>query len=301
MLTPPARLRRSVLTTPASNDRMLAKAASSAADYVILDLEDSVAVGEKSSARVAACAAIGDLDWGRKVIGVRVNSVGTPWVLDDLLTVARAAGAKLDVVVIPKVRSAADVQFVSAVLDHVELESQHSIGLEVLIEEAAAVVNISHISNASPRLETVTFGPGDYAASLRAILPGPGAADAEKAHATFARQSIVVAARAAGAIPIDGPYADFRDLGGFAEEARLSRASGFAGKWVIHPSQIEAANAAFTPTRGEADRARLICETYEEAIRAGSGAVAVEGKMIDAADVRIAAEVVALSDLLSAS
>ncbi|PHV67154.1 HpcH/HpaI aldolase/citrate lyase family protein [Williamsia muralis] len=301
MLTPPVRLRRSVLTTPASNDRMIAKAASSAADYVILDLEDSVAVGEKSSARAAACDAIGDLDWGRKVLGVRVNSVGTPWVLDDLLTVARSAGAKLDVVVVPKVRSGADVEFVSAVLDHVELETRHAIGLEVLIEEAAAMVNLSHIANASARLETVTFGPGDYAASLRAILPTPGASDAEKAHATFARQSIVVGARAAGAIPIDGPYADFRDLDGFAEEARLSRASGFAGKWVIHPSQIDAANTAFTPTQREAERARLICETYRDAQRAGSGAVAVEGKMVDAADVRIAAEVVALSDLLAVS
>jgi citrate lyase subunit beta/citryl-CoA lyase len=295
---PPLRLRRSVLTTPASSERMLVKAASSDADYVILDLEDSVAPSEKVAARSRACEAINDLDWGRKTLGVRVNSVGTPWVLDDLLAISRSSGTKLDVVVVPKVMGGADVEFVSAVLDHVELETPHRLGIEVLVEEASALQQLGVIVRASERLETVTFGPGDYAASLRATMPAADADPSAGAYATFARQSIVVAARAVGAVPIDGPFADYSDPVGFEREARAARASGFAGKWVIHPNQIAAANQAFTPTVEEAQQARAIRDAYVQGAEKGTGAVAVDGKMIDAANARIAEEVVEQCDLI---
>jgi citrate lyase subunit beta/citryl-CoA lyase len=298
MLTPPLRLRRSVLTTPASSERMLLKAAASDADYVILDLEDSVAPSEKATARSQACEAVNTLDWGRKTVGVRVNSVGSRWVLDDLLEISRTAGSGLDVVVVPKVMEGADIEFVSAVLDHVELEAPHGLGIEVLVEEASALAHLDVIVRASRRLETVTFGPGDYAASLRATVPSADADPSARAYAVFARQSIVVAARAVGAVPIDGPFADFNDPDGFDQEARAARASGFAGKWVIHPAQIDAANRAFTPTAVEAHHARTILDAYRRAEEQGTGAVAVGGAMVDAAHARIAEEVVAQCELI---
>jgi citrate lyase subunit beta/citryl-CoA lyase len=298
MLLPPRRLRRSVLTTPASVEKMLVKAAASDADYVIVDLEDSVAPAQKAAARSAACAAINELNWGSKTVAVRVNGMGTPWILDDVVEVARSAGTRLDVVVIPKVTVPADVQFVSAVLDHVDVDSTRRIGIDVLVEEALAVVNLTSLVTASTRIECVAFGPGDYAASLRASEPSAGSDGRRNAHATFARQSIVVAARAAGAVPIDGPFADFSDPQGFEDEASEARHSGFAGKWVIHPGQIAAANKAFTPTADEAAQARAICAAYKDAQDRGLGAVAVDGKMVDAANARIAEEIVAACNLI---
>ncbi|MGZ6798247.1 MAG: HpcH/HpaI aldolase/citrate lyase family protein [Mycobacteriaceae bacterium] len=292
------RLRRSVLTTPGSSEKMLIKAAASAADYVIIDLEDSVAPTEKAGARTAACAAVNDLDWGQKTIGVRVNAVGTPWVLDDLLAIGRTTGARVDVITVPKVLRADDVRFVSRVLDHVAPESDHAVGIDVLVEEARALARLHTIVKTSSRLEALVFGPGDYAASIQGA-ESPWRTDlVPSAHSTFARQSIVVAARAAGLVPIDGPYADFQDSRGFKAEAEEARRSGFAGKWVIHPSQIDAANEVFSPTPGEAERARAICAAYVEAQHQGLGAVAIDGKLVDAANVRIAQEIVALCGLI---
>lgn len=279
---------------------MLVKAAASAADYVIIDLEDSVAPSQKAAARSAACAAINDLDWGNKTVGVRVNAVGTPWVLDDVLEIVRTTGRRLDVITVPKVLGAADVRFVSALLDHAELDSNHRIGIDVLVEEARGIVHLDAIAAASSRLEAIAFGPGDYAASIRAAESPWVSGHTPAAHNTFARQSIVVAARAAGAMPLDGPYADFNDPEGFQAEAADARRSGFGGKWVIHPSQIDTANDIFSPTPTEAARARDIVAAYADAQEQGLGAVAIDGKLVDAAHVRIALEIVALCQAIDA-
>lgn len=294
-LNPPVRLRRSILTTPASSEAMMNKAAASDADYVLIDLEDSVAPSRKALARSAACAAITDLDWGRKTVGVRVNAVGSPWILDDLLELVGAAGDKLDVICVSKVTGPDDLRFVSRILDHVEPSARLPIGIDVLVEEAQAVVELHAVVGSSPRIECIAFGPGDYAASLRADI---GSGIEGTGHAAFARNLIVVAARGAGAVPIDGPYADFSDAEGFQRESLAARRSGFAGKWVIHPSQIAAANEAFTPTDAEARKARAVCDAYQSALENGTGAVAVDGQMIDAATFRLAEEVLALCRLV---
>lgn len=298
MSAAPRRLRRSVLTTPASAEAKLVKAAASDADYVIIDLEDSVAPSHKSAARSAACTAINDLDWDGKTIGVRINGVGTPWVLDDVLEVTSGTGSKLDVLVIPKVVDAADVRFVSTLLDHLELDADHHVGIDVLVEEALAIARLDAIATASPRVEVLAFGPGDYAASLRAAETAWRPDGSPTAHGSFARQSIVVCARAVGAVPIDGPFADIGDLDGFEREAEEARRSGFAGKWVIHPGQISAANAVFSPTPAEAAQARATSAAYREAQERGLGAVAIDGKMVDAANARIADDVVAICELI---
>lgn len=291
------RPRRSCLAVPASNPRMIAKAADSGADEVFLDLEDACAPSEKKEARALAVQGLNEHDFGATLRAVRVNGVTTQWCHDDVVEVVRGAGARLDVLVVPKVESASEVHFVDHLLAQVEAEVALSarIGIEVQIESPAGMVELREIVRASARLEAVVFGPGDYAASLGVPRLDIGAADerypGHQWH--WALSEVANHAKAAGLLAIDGPSADFRDEAGFADAALRARLLGFDGKWCIHPNQIPWAREAFSPTPGELEAAADLLERYELALAAGQGAIAVDGKLVDEASRRAAASTLA--------
>ncbi len=296
------RLRRSELSTPASNERMLEKAAASNADLVFLDLEDSVAPNEKVAAREKAIHALKTLDWGKKARAVRINDLETEYAYQDIISVVEAAGDHLDILIIPKVKSARDVWWVDVLLSQIEkrLHRTQRIGLEVLIEEVEAMLNVEEIARSSPRLEALIFGPFDFAASQgidsRAISGDVDSYPGDIWH--YARNKIVIAARAAGIDAVDGPYIDFKNTEGYRRECMHVRTLGFVGKWAIHPSQIDIANQVFSPSQEEVERARKLDALYAEAQAKGLGAVAFEGKMIDVALIRNARRVIEKADLI---
>jgi citrate lyase subunit beta/citryl-CoA lyase len=296
------RLRRSELSTPASNERMIAKAAASAADLVFLDLEDSVAPSEKVGARAKVIHALQTLDFGKKTRAVRVNDLETEYAYQDIISIVEEAGEYLDILIIPKVKSAKDVWWVDVLLTQIEkrFHRKKRIGLEVLIEEVEALQNVEQISRSSSRLEAIIFGPYDYAASqgvdTRAI-----AGDSELYPGDiwqYARNKIVIAARAAGIDAIDGPYIDFKNSEGYRRECIRIHTLGFSGKWAIHPGQIAIANEVFTPTQVEVDEARTLELLYIEAQEKGLGAIAYGGKMIDVALIRNARNIIQKADLI---
>ncbi len=270
------RLRRSELSTPGSSDKMLTRAAASAADLVFCDLEDSVAPNAKEHARATVVTALQDLDWGSKIKAVRVNGVHTQWWRDDVTAAAQSA----EVVIVPKVRTPDDVQSVDVLLSQI---TDRPIALEVLIEEAEGLVNVEDIAQCSERLEALIFGPGDFSASQGVRWAMAREANYPGDIWAYHRSRIVVAARAAGIDAVDGPFANFRDADGYRTEAARAALIGFAGKWAIHPSQIEIANDVFSPKTEEIQNARDIIDAYESS----DGAAGVGGVMIDAATARI--------------
>jgi citrate lyase subunit beta/citryl-CoA lyase len=296
------RLRRSELTTPASNERMIARAAASGADLVMLDLEDSVSPSEKERARALAVQALRTLDWGRKTRAVRINDLESEYAYQDIIALVEEAGEQLDVLIVPKVKSARDVWWVDRLLTQIEkrLKRTRPIGLEVLIEEVAAMIHVEEIASASPRLEALIFGPADYAASqgidLKYIGNDLDTYPGDLWH--YARNKVVIAARAAGIEAIDGPYVDLRNLEGYRRECLRAAVLGFSGKWAIHPDQIPIANEIFAPAPEAVARARRLIALYEEAQARGLGAIEVDGKMVDVALVRNARQIVARADLI---
>lgn len=285
------RLRRSELSTPGTSEKMMAKAAGSTADLVFLDLEDSVAPSEKEAARALVADALLRHDWGRKTRAVRINGVHTRWAHGDLIDVVRRAGAALDVVIVPKVKAPRDVWFVETLLDQLEadLGLDHRIGIEVLIEETEALARVEEIAGSSPRLEALILGVGDLSAS-QGIRTGHIGEAADRYPGDmwhYARNRMVVAARANGLDPVDGPHANFRDADGYRREAGWAATLGCVGKWAIHPGQIAIANEVFAPTADEVALARRAVEAVREAEDAGSGAASLGGMMIDAATARI--------------
>jgi citrate lyase subunit beta/citryl-CoA lyase len=285
-----ARLRRSELSTPGTSEKMMAKAAASDADLVFLDLEDSVAPAEKKTARTLIASALTTHDWGMKTKAVRINGAHTRWAHGDLIDVVSAAGHVLDVVILPKVRAARDVWFIETLLDELEadLGPHHRIGLEVLIEETEALARVEDIAACSPRLEALILGVGDLAAS-QGIRTGHIGEAADRYPGDmwhYARNRMIVAARANGLDAIDGPYANFRDPEGYRREAGWAATLGCVGKWAIHPSQIDIANHIFTPTPDEVTLARRAVDAVREAETTGAGAASLGGIMIDAATAR---------------
>ena len=287
----PTRLRRSELSTPATSEKMLAKAAASDADLVFVDLEDSVAPAAKRGARGLAVEALTGLDWGGKTRAVRINGVQSEWALDDLVEVVTGAGTHLDVIIVPKVKAPRDVWFVETVLTQLEakLGLDRPVGIEVLLEEAEALSRVEEIAGCSPRLEALILGPGDLAASLGMRLGHIGVAGDRYPGDVWhhARARMIAAARANGLDPIDGPYADFRNPDGYRREAGWAATLGCVGKWAIHPSQIEVANEVFAPTEDEVARARAAVEAVRAAEADGAGAAQTGGVMIDAATARL--------------
>ncbi len=296
------RLRRCELSTPGSNEKMIEKALGTAADVVFLDLEDAVAPNQKVEARGKLIQALRSLNWGKKTRAMRMNNIETEYAYQDVIEVVEKAGDYIDLIIIPKVKSARDVFWVDTLLTQIEtrLKMRKKIALEVLIEEVQALINVEEIAKSSSRLEAIIFGPGDFSASqgVRMTTIGGSVTTYPGDIWHYARSKIVVAARAAGIDAIDGPYADFRHPEGYREEAIRSVTMGFAGKWAIHPSQIEIANEIYSPTREEVDRARRLESAYAKAEDEGLGAITFEGVMIDAASVRIIRNVIEKADLI---
>ena len=296
----PMRLRRSQLSVPGSSEKMLAKAAESAADHVFLDLEDAVAPSAKPSARKTIVAALNGLDWGKKTRCVRVNDVTTEWCFEDIIEVVEGAGRNLDTIMLTKPTRAADVQFVSMLLDQLEkkLKLERPIGIEVLIEETGGLQNVEEIASSTPRLECLIFGMGDYSASQQMNLRGWGGDGYSGDVFHYPRFRIAMAARTAGLDPVDGPFANFRDEEGYRREARYAHMLGFVGKWAIHPAQIQPALDVFTPDAKEVERARELAAAYDKALAEGLGSVNVGGIMVDAASIRIVMNTVRKADLI---
>jgi citrate lyase subunit beta/citryl-CoA lyase len=298
------RARRSELATPASNERMCERAAASDADLVFLDLEDACAPAVKESARATAVAALTNLDWGHTVRAVRINGIGTAWCHDDIIEVVSGARDALDVLIVPKARSARDVWWVDVLLTQLEakLRLSRRVALEVLIEEADGLANAVDIAGASDRLEAVIFGAGDLSASLRARVDGNfdpiGDYPGDFWH--FARATVITAARAAGIDAIDSPYPAYQDPDGFRRAAVHASLLGFDGKWAIHPDQVAIANEVFAPTADEIDAARRVIDAYRKAEMEGVGAIGRDGSLVDAAHVRLAENVLYKASLSGA-
>ena len=298
------RLQRSELAVPGSNPGMFRKALDGEADYIFLDLEDAVAPGDKERARTNVIQALLELDWrGRgKTISVRINGIDTHYMYRDVVDVVEQAGHRLDTILIPKVGVPADVYMVDAMVSQIEEAKgiPYRLGIDVLIETALGMANVEAIAQSSRRLEAMHFGVADYAASCRArtvVIGGlnpdyPG----DQWHAALSR--MIVACRAYGLRPIDGPFGDFKDAEGYRLAARRAAALGAEGKWAIHPSQIGLANEVFSPPAAEVDRATRILGALEEAARQGRGAAQLDGRMIDAASARMAQNVVDMAQAI---
>jgi malyl-CoA/(S)-citramalyl-CoA lyase len=304
-----ARLHRSELAVPGTNGRAIEKAPTLGADVVFLDLEDAVAPDDKELARANTIEALGAHDWSGCAISVRINGLDTHWCYRDVVDVVEAHGEVLDTVLVPKVGSPSDVKFVATLLDQIEQRNGWEpgrIGIHVLIETAKGMANVEAIARARPdRLEAMVFGVADYAASVQARTTNIGGANPDYAVLTDADESgardthwgdqwhfgisrMVAACRAEGLRPIDGPFGDYQDAEGYRSAARRAAALGCEGKWAIHPSQVALANEVFSPADAEVERAQRILQAMEEAAKEGKGAVALDGRLIDAASIRMA-------------
>ena len=292
---PSDRLERSMLYVPASRPTMIEKAAASDADAVCIDLEDAVAVDDKAASRANVIRAFTELDFGHKLKAFRINGIDTPFGYRDLIDVVEEVGDRIDVVMMPKANLPQDVRFVCMLLTQIEDAKRfdRKIGLEVQIESAKGFMWLREISEASPRLQALIFGPGDYSATMQMPVANIGEMDendriypGHRWHAVM--HAVVAAARAQGLRAIDGPYAGYKDTAGLEKAARIARVMGFDGKQCIHPSQIPIVNGIFSPSPDEVAHARAVVEAYDEATRSGRGAIGKDGKMIDYANIRMA-------------
>jgi len=296
------RSRRTVLSVPGSNPRMLEKAQGLDVDEAFIDLEDAVAAGAKDDARRNAVAAARDGDWSGKTLGVRVNDWSTPWTHRDLIDVVTGAGEHVDTIVLPKAETAHHVAATDLLLTQLETAlglDVGRIGLEVQIESARGLLAIDAIATASPRVEALVFGPADFMASvnMRSLSVGeqPDGYDVGDAY-HHVLMSILVTARAHDLQAIDGPYLQVRDVDGFRRSARRTSALGYDGKWVLHPDQIMIGNDVFTPTQQDYDAAENILAAYDRATSAEGGhvgAVMLGDEMIDEASRKMALVVAA--------
>ncbi|MCZ4282177.1 CoA ester lyase [Kiloniella laminariae] len=299
------RLNRSELAVPGSNPALFEKAAASNADVVFLDLEDAVAPDDKEQARKNVIEAINDIDWGRKTLSVRINGLDTHYMYRDVVDVLEQAGERLDLIMIPKVGTASDIYAIDMLCTQIEAAKgrKKRIGFEMIIETALGMQNIHEIAAASKRNESLHFGVADYAAYTKARTTGIGGPNPMYGVLTdvdgdnprdfhwgdmwhYAVARMVVAARANGLRPIDGPFGDFSDPEGFKAQAYRSAILGCEGKWAIHPSQIDMANEVNGPSEAEITRAKRILAAMEQAQREGKGAVSLDGRLIDIASIR---------------
>ena len=288
----PKRARRCQLSVPGSSEKMMTKAAGLAVDHIFLDLEDAVAPAEKPSARGKIIEALNSLDFGNSVRCVRINDIETPWAYKDIIEVVTGAGENLDTIMIPKVKHAHEVKWVDILIHQIEQDIglKHRIGIELLIEEVEGIQNVDEIAIATPRLEAMVFGMGDYSASQgvdvkEAMSSGDSVYPGDIWH--YQRQRVVIACRAAGIDAVDGPFGNFRDPESYEREATRAMVLGCVGKWAIHPAQVEIAQRVFSPTQEEVERARKIVQAYDAAGARGEGAAQVDDAMIDAASVRL--------------
>src|SRR5438132_10187829 len=261
--------RRSCLAVPASSEKMMQKAQGLAADMVFLDLEDSVAPLEKDAARENAVKAINEGDWGDKVLCVRVNAWDTKWTYRDVIYIVENASERLDELMLPKVQSAAEVHALDLLLTQIEttIGRQSKVGIEAQIETTRGLINVEEICAASPRLETIIFGPADFAASMEMpVLTGGVQIDQYPGdHFHYVFSKILMAGRANGLQVIDGPYLRIRELDGLRDYAMRARILGYDGRWALHPDQVTVINEVFTPTQAQFDHAWDLVEAYRNA------------------------------------
>jgi citrate lyase subunit beta/citryl-CoA lyase len=292
------RLQRSELAVPGSNPGMFEKALKSEADYIFLDLEDAVAPSDKLQSRKNIIQALNDIDWrgNGKTISFRANGIDTQYMYRDVVDIVEQAGKHLDTILIPKVGVPADIYMVDALLAQIEeaFGIAEPIGIEALIETALGMSNVEAIAASSMRLEAMHFGSGDFAASCQARTVEIGGLNpdypGDQWHNAMSR--MVVACRAYGLRPIDGPYGNFKDTEGLVAAAKRASALGYEGKWAIHPSQIDLANLIFSPSSAEVDHAKRIIAALGEAAESGKGAASLDGRMIDAVSARMAENIV---------
>ena len=301
----PGRLNRSELAVPGSQPQMFEKAAKSDVDVIFLDLEDAVAPDEKLQARKNIIKALNEIDWGTKSMSIRINGLDTHYMYRDVVDIVEQAGERLDLIMIPKVGTAADVYAVDMMVTQIEDAKGYKkrIGFEHIIETALGMQNVTEIAAASKRNESLHFGVADYAASTRArttiiggvnpdysVLTDPNEDGGRDIHCGdmwhYALARMVVAARANGLRPIDGPFGDFSDPAGYRAAAKRAAVLGCEGKWAIHPSQVALANEVMSPSEGEVDRANRILSAMADAEAAGKGAVSLDGRLIDYASIR---------------
>lgn len=316
----PARPNRCQLFGPGSRPAIFEKMAASAADVINLDLEDSVAPADKPQARKNIIEAVNGIDWGAKTLSVRINGLDTEFWHHDVVDLVEKCGDRLDLIMIPKVGNAMDIYAVDAVVSAAEMAVRKTkkIGFEVIIETAAGAQNVDEIAAASPRMNSMSFGVADYAASMGMAVTGIGGTQdeyymlangepgSERAmsmvdpwHYPITR--MVAACRQHGLLPVDGPFGDFSDDDGYLAQAKRSATLGCVGKWAIHPKQVTLANDVFTPPAAKVEQARRILAAMKEAEDSGQGAAVLDGKLIDLASSRQAQVIVKQSELIAAA
>jgi citrate lyase subunit beta/citryl-CoA lyase len=286
--------RRSCLSVPASSERFLAKGPTVPADMTFLDLEDAVAPLEKEGARAKAVDAIKNLDWGERVLCVRVNAWDTKWTYGDVIEVVGNAGERLDEIMLPKVNTAAEVVALDLLLTQVEINSGlpiGHIGIEAQIETARGLINVEEICAASPRLETIILGPVDFSASMEmpSLAGGLQIPEYPGDYFHYVFMKILMAGRANGLQVIDGPYVKVRDIDGFRDYCTRTQLLGFDGKWALLPAQVDVLNEMFSPTQEQFDKACQVLDAYKQATEGDrSGAVMFGDEMIDEASRKVA-------------
>ncbi|MEO9685238.1 L-malyl-CoA/beta-methylmalyl-CoA lyase, partial [Tateyamaria sp.] len=312
--TPPARPNRCQLFGPGSRPAIFEKMAMSGADVINLDLEDSVAPSDKDSARANIIKATHDIDWGNKLLSVRINGLDSPYWYRDVVDLLEQASDRLDQIMIPKVGNAADIYAVDALVSSIEAAKgrRKPISFEVIIESAAGISHVEEIAAASPRLAAMSLGAADFAASMGMQTTGIGGTQdnyymlqggqkhwSDPWH--WAQTAIVAACRTHGVLPVDGPFGDFSDDEGFRAQARRSATLGMVGKWAIHPKQIAIANEVFTPSDQAVAEAREILAAMETAKANGEGATVYKGRLVDIASIKQAEVIVKQSEMLAGS
>ncbi|MCA2012489.1 L-malyl-CoA/beta-methylmalyl-CoA lyase [Cereibacter sphaeroides] len=310
----PARPNRCQLFGPGSRVALFEKMAASAADVINLDLEDSVAPSDKDQARANIIKATHEVDWGNKYLSVRINGLDTPWWYRDVVELLEQASDRLDQIMIPKVGCAADVYAVDALVTAIERAKGRTkpISFEVIIESAAGIAHVEEIAASSPRLQAMSLGAADFAASMGMATTGIGGTQEDyymlREGAKYwsdpwhwAQAAIVAACRTHGVLPVDGPFGDFSDDEGFRAQARRSATLGMVGKWAIHPKQVALANEVFTPSDEAVADARAILAAMEEAKANGQGATTYKGKLIDIASMKQAEVIVKQAELIAAN
>ncbi|MEL6550423.1 MAG: L-malyl-CoA/beta-methylmalyl-CoA lyase [Pseudomonadota bacterium] len=309
---PPAQPNRCQLFGPGSRPAIFEKMAGSAADVINLDLEDSVAPDDKGTARSNVIAAIGDIDWGKKTLSVRINSLDSPFWYRDVVDLLEQASERLDRIMIPKVGNGADLYAVDALVSAVEAAKGRGkrLAFEVIIESAAGIAHVEEIAAASPRLEAMSLGAADFAASMGMATTGIGGTqenyymlhDGQKHWSDpwhWAQAAIVAACRTHGVLPVDGPFGDFSDEDGFRAQALRSATLGMVGKWAIHPKQVALANEVFTPSEAAITEAKEILAAMEDAKASGAGATVYKGRLVDIASIKQAEVIVKQAELIS--
>ncbi|WP_135502604.1 HpcH/HpaI aldolase/citrate lyase family protein [Roseovarius aestuariivivens] len=307
----PARPNRCQLFGPASNTKLFEKMAASEADVINIDLEDSVAPSDKDSARKNAIQAINDIDWGKKTLSVRINGLDSPYWYKDVVDLMEQTEGRLDLIMIPKAGCGEDIYAVDALVSSIEAAKGRDkrVGFECIIESAAGISHVEDIAKASPRMQAISLGAADFAASMGMATTGIGGT--QEAYYMlregqqywpdpwhWATAKIVAACRTHGVLPVDGPFGDFSDYEGFRAQARRALTLGMVGKWAIHPRQIALANEIFTPSVEAVQEAREILQAMEEAKARGEGATTYKGRLVDIASIKQAEVIVKSAEMI---